>query len=178
MPSRSEHTCLRLSPLVAALSCRDKISAVPQVSAGLLMYRYAGTVLKVFLVHPGGPFWVGKDEGAWSIPKGLIDPGEDSFEAAKREFEEETSIPPVEPFISLGEIRQKSGKRIVAWAFEGRAELPTVKSNVFTMEWPPHSGVKKEFPEIDKGGFFFLGEARKKINRSQQEFLNRLEKLQ
>ncbi|MBV9299077.1 MAG: NUDIX domain-containing protein [Verrucomicrobia bacterium] len=150
---------------------------MPQVSAGLLMYRYAGSVLEVFLVHPGGPFWAGKDEGAWSIPKGIIDPGEDSLEAAKREFEEETSIPPSEPFISLGQIRQKSGKTILAWAFQGRAELPSVKSNFFTMEWPPHSGVQKDFPEIDKGEFFSLLDARKKINRSQQEFLDRLEGL-
>jgi predicted NUDIX family NTP pyrophosphohydrolase len=164
--------------LVAALFRRAKICVVPQVSAGLLMYRYAGPVLEVFLVHPGGPFWTGKDEGVWSIPKGLIDPGEDSLEAAKREFEEETSIPSCEPFICLGEIRQKSGKRILAWAFRAKAELPLVKSNLFTMEWPPHSGVKKDFPEIDKGEFFSLSEARKKINRCQEEFLERLEGLQ
>jgi predicted NUDIX family NTP pyrophosphohydrolase len=164
--------------LIAAISHRGRIWAVPQVSAGLLMYRYAGSVLEVFLVHPGGPFWIGKDEGAWSIPKGLIDPGEDSLEAAKREFEEETSIRPVEPFFWLGEIRQRSGKRILAWAFKGRAELPLVKSNLFTMEWPPHSGVNKDFPEIDKGEFFLLSEARKKINPSQEEFLDRLEGLQ
>jgi predicted NUDIX family NTP pyrophosphohydrolase len=139
------------------------------------MYRYAGPVLEVFLVHPGGPFWAGKDEGAWSIPKGLIDPGEDNLEAAKREFEEETSIPSSGPFICLGEIRQKSGKRIFAWAFQGSADLPCLKSNRFTLEWPPHSGVKKDFPEIDQGGFFSIPNAWTKINRSQAEFLVRLE---
>ena len=170
-------TALRFSPLVAGLFRHGKICVVPQVSAGLLMYRYAQSTLEVFLVHPGGPFWAGKDKGAWSIPKGLIGPGEDSLEAAKREFEEETSIAPSEPFICLGEIRQKSGKRIFAWAFHGRADLPLVKSNLFTMEWPPHSGVKKDFPEIDKGEFFSLPEARRKINQSQVQFLDRLESL-
>ncbi len=140
-----------------------------------MMYRFSDSVLEVFLVHPGGPFWAAKDEGAWSIPKGLIEPGEDSFAAAKREFEEETSIPSSEPYFDLGEIRQKSGKRILAWAFERRGEVPPVKSNLFSMEWPPRSGLKKEFPEIDKGEFFSLPEARRKINQSQVDFLDRLE---
>jgi predicted NUDIX family NTP pyrophosphohydrolase len=139
------------------------------------MYRYAGSVLEVFLVHPGGPFWTAKDEGAWSIPKGLINPGEDKFEAAKREFQEETSISSSGPFIDLGEIRQRSGKRIFAWAFQGSAGIPFVKSNLFTLEWPPRSGLKRDFPEIDKGEFFALPEAWRKINRSQAEFLDRLE---
>jgi predicted NUDIX family NTP pyrophosphohydrolase len=166
---------VRFSPCVAALFLLIKICTVPQLSAGLLMYRFRGSVLEVFLVHPGGPFWAAKDEGAWSIPKGLIEPGEDNFAGARREFEEETSIPSSEPFLDLGEIRQKSGKRISAWAFETRSDAPSVKSNLFTMEWPPRSGVKKEFPEIDKGQFFALPEARKKINQSQAEFLDRLE---
>ena len=139
------------------------------------MYRFRDSVLEVFLVHPGGPFWAAKDEGAWSIPKGLIEPGEDALAAAKREFQEETSILSSEPFLGLGEIRQKSGKRILAWAFERRGDAPSVKSNLFTMEWPPRSGLKKDFPEIDKGEFFALSEARRKINRSQGEFLDRLE---
>jgi predicted NUDIX family NTP pyrophosphohydrolase len=145
------------------------------VSAGLLMYRYSGSILEVFLVHPGGPFWAGKEDGAWSIPKGLVDPGEDNLAAAKREFEEETSIPPSEPFIDLGEIRQKSGKRIFVWAFQRTGGTPSVKSNLFTMEWPPHSGLLKAFPEVDKGEFFSLPDALKKINRSQAEFLVKLE---
>ena len=169
------HTMLcSYSPLVAALFLDDKILRVPQVSAGLLMYRYAGSVLEVFLVHPGGPFWVKKDEGSWSIPKGLIDPGEDSLDAAKREFEEETSISAKGPFIDLGEIRQKSGKRIFAWAFQWSGDVPGVKSNLFALEWPPRSGRKMDFPEIDKWEFFSLSVARKKISQSQVEFLDRL----
>jgi predicted NUDIX family NTP pyrophosphohydrolase len=139
------------------------------------MYRYSGLVLEVFLVHPGGPFWAGKEEGAWSVPKGLVDPGEDYLAAAKREFEEETSIPPSEPFIDLGEVRQKSGKRIFVWAFQRSGATPGVKSNLFTLEWPPHSGLRKAFPEVDKGEFFSLPDALQKINRSQAEFLMRLE---
>jgi predicted NUDIX family NTP pyrophosphohydrolase len=139
------------------------------------MYRYSRSVLEVFLVHPGGPFWAGKEEGAWSIPKGVVDPGEDYLAAAKREFEEETSIAPSEPFIGLGEVRQKSGKRVFVWAFQRSGAPPGVKSNLFTMEWPPHSGLQKDFPEIDKGEFFSLPDALLKINRAQAEFLVRLE---
>jgi predicted NUDIX family NTP pyrophosphohydrolase len=151
------------------------ILAVPQVSAGLLMYRNTGPILEVFLVHPGGPFWVKKDEGAWSIPKGIVDPGEDNLDAARREFEEETSISSLGPFIDLGEIRQKSGKRILAWAFQRSGSLPSMKSNFFALEWPPRSGRKTDFPEIDKWEFFSMADAQKKINRSQVEFLRRLE---
>ena len=151
-----------------------------QASAGLLMYRKSGSVLEVFLVHPGGPFGAKRDQGAWSIPKGLIGEGEDKLEAAKREFAEETSIvpsePPSEPFIYLGEIRQKSGKHVYGWAFEGNCDSSQVKSNTFTLEWPPKSGQMKEFPEIDKGEFFSLSDALRKINQNQAEFLDRLEK--
>src|SRR6202012_3897085 len=110
---------------------------MPKLSAGLLMYRRKTGALEVFLAHPGGPFWAKKDEGAWSIPKGLVDPGEDYLEAAKREFEEETSIHGSEPCLPLGEIRQKSGKRILAWAFQQSEDIQSVKSNLFTLEWPP-----------------------------------------
>jgi predicted NUDIX family NTP pyrophosphohydrolase len=138
------------------------------------MYRKSGSILEVFLVHPGGPLWARKDEGAWSIPKGLVDEGEDRLEAAKREFLEETSIPPTEPFIYLGDIRQKSGKRIYAWAFSGNCDLSQMNSNTFTLEWPPKSGQMKEFPEIDKGEFFPIPEARRKIIPAQAGFLDRL----
>ena len=147
---------------------------MPQMSAGLLMYRKAGSGLEVFLVHPGGPFWVRKDNGAWSIPKGIITEGEDKLEAAKREFAEETSINSSEPYIYLGEVRQKSGKRVYAWAFERNGDLPQIKSNTFTLEWPPGSRRMSEFPEIDQGRFFSLPEAHQKINGYQEEFLNRL----
>jgi predicted NUDIX family NTP pyrophosphohydrolase len=138
------------------------------------MYRKFRGILEVFLVHPGGPLWANKDEGAWSIPKGLIDEGEDRLAAARREFVEETSIPPAEPFIYLGEIRQKSGKRVYAWAFKRDCDLPQIKSNSFTLEWPPKSGKMKVFPEIDKGQFFPVPDARRKIIQSQADFLERL----
>jgi predicted NUDIX family NTP pyrophosphohydrolase len=138
------------------------------------MYRKSGGLLEVFLVHPGGPLWAKKDEGAWSIPKGLIGEGEERLEAAKREFFEETSITPAEPFIYLGEIRQKSGKRVYAWAFAGSCDSSQIKSNSFTLEWPPKSGNIKEFPEIDQGRFFPVPDARRKIIQSQADFLERL----
>jgi predicted NUDIX family NTP pyrophosphohydrolase len=152
------------------------MSTIRPCSAGLLMYRKFGSVLEVFLVHPGGPFWTKKDRGAWSIPKGLVGEGEDKLEAAKREFTEETSILASEPFIYLGEIRQKSGKRVYGWAFAGNCDSSQVKSNTFTLEWPPKSGRRQEFPEVDKAEFFSLSEARHKINQSQTEFLDKLEK--
>jgi predicted NUDIX family NTP pyrophosphohydrolase len=151
-------------------------SLMPQTSAGLLMYRWSGSVLEVFLVHPGGPFWAKKDEGSWSIPKGLVNEDEDKLEAAKREFAEETSIVPSGPWIDLGVIRQKSGKNVYGWAFEGNCDPAQVKSNTFTMEWPPKSAQMKQFPEIDKGDFFSLSDALRKINQNQAEFLKRLEK--
>ena len=138
------------------------------------MYRKSGNILEVFLVHPGGPFWAKKDNGAWSIPKGLVEEGEDRLEAAKREFLEETSILPVEPFICLGEIRAKSGKSVFVWAFMGTCDLPKIVSNTFSLEWPPKSGQMKEFPEVDKGQYFRLPDAQCKITKSQAELLERL----
>ena len=145
-----------------------------QVSAGLMMYRKSGSSVEIFLVHPGGPFWAKKEQGAWSIPKGLVEPGEDKLEAAKREFSEETSLVPSGPFIELGQIRQKSGKQVYAWAFEGKCDPPSIKSNTFALEWPPRSGRMSEFPEIDRGEFFAIAEALRKINPQQAEFVNRL----
>jgi predicted NUDIX family NTP pyrophosphohydrolase len=145
-----------------------------QVSAGLMMYRKSGSSVEIFLVHPGGPFWAKKEQGAWSIPKGLVEPGEDKLEAAKREFLEETSVVPSGPFIELGQIRQKSGKQVYAWAFEGKCDPPSIKSNTFALEWPPRSGRMSEFPEIDRGEFFAVAEALRKINPQQAEFVNRL----
>jgi predicted NUDIX family NTP pyrophosphohydrolase len=145
-----------------------------QVSAGLMMYRKSGSSVEIFLVHPGGPFWARKEQGAWSIPKGLVEPGEDKLEAAKREFSEETSVVPSGPFIELGQIRQRSGKEVYAWAFEGICDPPSIKSNTFALEWPPRSGRMSEFPEIDRGEFFAVAEALRKINPQQAEFVNRL----
>ena len=145
------------------------------ISAGLMMYTFKDKELKVFLVHPGGPFFVKKDEGYWGIPKGLIEKNEDLFKAAKREFEEETGVIPTGKFIPLDFIVQKSGKKVYAWAYEAENDLPIeIACNTFEMEWPPHSGKKQNFPEVDKGEFFNIEDAIKKINPAQNEFINRL----
>ena len=120
------------------------------VSAGLLLFRRPRGRLEVFLAHPGGPFWAARDLGAWSIPKGLLDPGEDLLTAACREFEEETGIKPVGPFLPLGSSRQKAGKLIHGWACEGEAEPEQVRSNTMRIEWPPKSGKWQTFPEVDR----------------------------
>ncbi|MBI4044597.1 MAG: NUDIX domain-containing protein [Candidatus Diapherotrites archaeon] len=147
-----------------------------KTSAGLLMYRLKDGELEVFLAHPGGPFYVRKDEGFWTIPKGEVNENEELLAAAQREFEEETGVVPEVEFIPLGSVRQKSGKIVHAWAFEGKKEphiLP--KSNFFEMEWPPHSGKTGRFPEIDKAEFFGAKKAREKIHPAQAEFIERLE---
>lgn len=145
------------------------------ISAGLLMYRLADKHLEIFLAHMGGPFFKNKDEGYWTIPKGLIENEESVKEAAIREFHEETGIIPEEPFLSLGEIRQKGGKKVIAWAFKysGKPDIQ-IESNTFEMEWPPKSGNKQTFYEIDKARFFIEGEAKKKINPAQLPFIERL----
>jgi predicted NUDIX family NTP pyrophosphohydrolase len=144
-------------------------------SAGLLMFRRKTGALEVLLAHPGGPFFARKDEGVWTIPKGEAAPGEDLLTRARKEFEEELGIQPTGHFFSLGSIKQKGGKTVYAWAFEG--DLPdsfACKSNTFEMEWPPHSGKLTKFPEIDRAKFFLEKEARQKINPAQAEFLDRL----
>ncbi len=146
------------------------------VSAGLLMYRFTRGELKVFLVHPGGPFYKNKDAGYWSIPKGEIGTGENALDTAIREFTEETGIMPHGEFIPLDSVRQKSGKIVHAWAFSGNwDEKNPIVSNTFEMEWPPRSGIKKQFPEIDQASFFSIPQAMEKINAAQQEFIRRLE---
>ena len=149
--------------------------AKSRVSAGLLMYRHQGGQLQVLLAHPGGPFFKNKDDGAWSIPKGEIEADEDFLEAAQREFEEETSLKPVGPFIELTPVKQKGGKVVHAWAFEGDCDLAKIISNTFTMEWPPKSGRQTEFPEIDRAEFFDLKTARQKINAAQARMIDELE---
>jgi len=146
-------------------------------SAGLLMYRFKDGVLQVFLVHPGGPYWSNKDDGAWSIPKGIIDPGEDPLSAANREFQEETGISPDGTFIALTPLKQPSGKIIYAWAFEGECDPAIIRSNTFSMEWPPHSGEMREFYEIDRGQWFPSDVAKTKIIKGQRGFIEELERL-
>jgi predicted NUDIX family NTP pyrophosphohydrolase len=148
-----------------------------KMSAGLLMYRITEGRLEVFLIHPGGPFWRNKDAGAWSIPKGEINAGEDYLLAARREFQEETGIKPEGTFLSLGSTKLKSGKVVHAWAFEGSCEPATIKSNTLKIEWPPKSGKLQEIPEVDKAAFWLLAEAKIKINPAQMKFLERLEEI-
>ena len=143
-------------------------------SAGLLMFRRRLSEVEVLLVHPGGPFWRKKDLGLWSIPKGEYTDGETALAAAKREFEEETSIKPAGEFMPLDEIKQPSGKIITAWAFEGDCSPSEIHSNHFSMEWPPKSGKTQEFPEIDRAAWFSLEDARSRILKGQIGFLDRL----
>jgi predicted NUDIX family NTP pyrophosphohydrolase len=145
-------------------------------SAGILMYRYCASTLEIFLVHPGGPFWKNKDLGAWSIPKGEFDKGEDPLEAAKREFHEETGFTVNGSFIALGPVRQAGGKLVYAWATEGDYKAESIKSNSFTMEWPPRSGRRKEFPEVDRAGWFSIELAKEKIVEGQLMLLDELQR--
>jgi predicted NUDIX family NTP pyrophosphohydrolase len=147
---------------------------MPIISAGILMYRFREGVAEVFLVHPGGPFWSGKDAGAWSIPKGIIDAHEDALVAAKREFEEETGSKVSGDFTQLSSVKLKSGKVLLAWAVNGDCDPSEIKSNTFPMEWPPHSGRRQEFPEVDRAAWFTIGEAKKKINPRQVPLLEEL----
>lgn len=147
---------------------------MPKTSAGLLMYRVRGGEIEVLLVHPGGPFWRNKDAGAWTIPKGGIQDGEDGLTAARREFEEETGFKPHGPFVELKPIVQKSGKIVQGWAFAGDCDPRQMKSNTFTMEYPPKSGQMREFPEIDRAEFFGLEDAKGKIIPAQIQFLEEL----
>ena len=144
-------------------------------SAGILLYKKVNRQLNVFLVHPGGPFWKNKDLGAWSIPKGEFTEGEDALDAAIREFEEETSVRIGGDFIELGTVKLKSGKVIYAWALENDIDASIIKSNEFEIEWPPKSGKKIKIPEIDRGEWFNIPTALKKINPAQQELITRLE---
>ena len=141
------------------------------------MYRRRNGRLEVLLVHLGGPFWKQKDAGSWFVPKGEINPGEETLAAARREFQEETGIAPQGEFLQLGEVKHKSGKQVFAWAFEGDCNPASCRSNSFEMEWPPKSGKMAEFPEIDRAEFFTVEGARQKMHPAEFEFLGRLEKL-
>jgi predicted NUDIX family NTP pyrophosphohydrolase len=145
-----------------------------KTSAGILLYRQRRGRLEVFLVHPGGPFWAKKDLGAWSLPKGEFEPDEDPLDAARREFTEETGFPIDGEFRVLTPLRQPSGKTIHAWAVEGDCDPAEVRSNTFEMEWPPRSGKRSAFPEVDRADWFALDEARKRIIAGQAPFLDQL----
>src|SRR5690348_5544342 len=151
---------------------------MPKQSAGLLMYRRSSGRPEVFLVHPGGPFWAKKDLGAWTIPKGEYEAGEDPLAAAQREFQEETSFTPTSPFLPLGTVRQASGKTVIAWAFEGDCDPAQLVSNTCMIEWPPRSARHMEIPEVDRGAWFSLDEARVRIRKEQIAYLSLLEERQ
>ena len=148
---------------------------MPRVSAGLLMYRIQDGKLQVLLAHPGGPLFKNKDEGAWTIPKGEIELGEDLLEAAKREFKEEIGVTPTGPFIALTPITQKGGKIVHAWAFKGDCDPGTIVSNTFSIEWPPRSGRLMDFPEIDRAEFYDVAVASRKIKAAQAALIDELQ---
>lgn len=148
-----------------------------RLSCGLLMYVRGDDGVRVLLVHPGGPYWRNKDEGAWSIPKGLPAEGEDPLAAAQREFHEETGLPAAPPFLALVPVKQKGGKLVHCWAFEGEADLSTFKSLPFTLEWPPDSGRMAEFPEADKAALFTPTEAAAHIVPEQRPLITELQRL-
>lgn len=157
----------RMAPVVAS---------DPLVSSGLLVHRCRdGADVEVLIAHPGGPLWARKDDGAWTIPKGLVDPGEDLLTAARREFAEEIGQPaPTGAVLDLGEVRLKSGKRVFAFAVDGDLDVSQVHSNTFEMVWPPRSGRRQRFPEVDRAQWFSLADARVKLNPAQAAFIDRL----
>jgi predicted NUDIX family NTP pyrophosphohydrolase len=161
---------------VASAQSEPNSCQMPQRSAGILLYRRRqGGGVEVLLVHPGGPYWARKDEGAWGIPKGGYEPGEDPLAAARREFEEETGVsPPAGEAIALGSFRQSTAKIVDAWAVEGDFDPATLKSNTFAMEWPPRSGRMREVPEVDRAEWFVPEEAARKILRGQRPILEAL----
>lgn len=150
---------------------------MPKISAGLLLYRLHGGSFEVFLVHPGGPFWARKDAGAWSIPKGEAAAGEELLAAAQREFQEETGLGVVGDFRALAPVRQPGGKVVHAWAVAADCDPDAIRSNTFEMEWPPRSGQKREFPEVDRAAWLDLPAARIKITKGQRGLLDQLEQL-
>ena len=150
---------------------------MPRRSSGIVLYRRPEPGLEVLLVHPGGPLWARRDAGAWSIPKGEYEDGEDPAAAARREFAEELGSPaPEGELIDLGEVKQRSGKLVRAWALPGDLDATAITSNTFALEWPPRSGRTREFPEVDRAEWFTLDQARERINPSQVPLLDRLER--
>ena len=148
-----------------------------KISAGILLYRRRGGTLEVFLVHPGGPFWAKRDEGAWSIPKGEADAGEDLLARAKAEFQEETGFAPTNDLRALAAVKQAGGKLVHAFAGEGDCDAGAIQSNTFDLEWPPRSGRVRAFPEVDRAQWFGFAAARAKINPAQRGLIDELERL-
>lgn len=148
-----------------------------KISAGLLLHRRSANRLEVFLVHPGGPFWAKKDVGAWSIPKGEVEPGQNELSEARRELREETGVEVEGEFRPLKPIKQAGGKSVHAWAIEGDCDPARIVSNTFAMEWPPRSGKQQSFPEADRAAWFDLPTARQKINPAQAALLDELEEI-
>jgi predicted NUDIX family NTP pyrophosphohydrolase len=146
-------------------------------TAGLLLYRIRDSAVEVFLVHPGGPFWAKKDEGAWSIPKGEFADDEQPLSAARREFQEETGFSMEGNFMALAPLKQRSGKLVYAWALEGDCDAGAIKSNLFSMEWPPRSGKRQEYPEVDRASWFTLESAKRRIVPGQIAFLEELQQM-
>jgi predicted NUDIX family NTP pyrophosphohydrolase len=153
---------------------RDYRRVMARTSAGVLLFRRRGDGLEVLLVHPGGPLWAKKDEGAWSIPKGEIESDEDPLAAARREFEEELGSPVSGEFVALAPIRQASGKLVRAWAVEGEFDPSALTSGTFSMEWPPKSGRQQNFPEVDRVEWFTIDDAKRKINKAQIPLLDQV----
>jgi predicted NUDIX family NTP pyrophosphohydrolase len=147
-----------------------------KASAGILLYRFRRGQLEVLLIHPGGPYWARKDAGAWSIPKGEIEAGHDAFDTAKREFHEETGFEIDGTFIALAALKQPGGKVIHAWCVEGDVDADAIVSNTFAMEWPPGSGIQRDFPEADRGGWFTVPVAIEKLLRGQRGFVDELQR--
>ncbi len=145
-----------------------------KLSAGILLYRTRGDQVEVFLVHPGGPYWARKEDGAWSIPKGEYTEGDDPLTTARREFREETGSEVIGSFRPVSPVKQPSGKVVSVWVVEGDLDPATVKSNTFSLEWPPHSGTMQEFPEVDRGAWFDIATARTKLQPGQRGFLDQL----
>jgi predicted NUDIX family NTP pyrophosphohydrolase len=151
---------------------------MPKQSAGLLLHRTTNSQLEIFLVHPGGPFWAKKDDGAWSIPKGEFEPDEDPLTAAQREFQEETGFTQTGPFAPLTPVKQSGGKLIHAWAVEApRLDPSAIRSNTFSIEWPPRSAQSRKFPEVDRAAWFPLPQARAKILKAQLPLLDQLQQI-
>jgi predicted NUDIX family NTP pyrophosphohydrolase len=145
-------------------------------SAGILLYRHGPQGLELLLAHPGGPYWSRRDDGAWTLPKGEVDPGEDPLAAALRELTEETGFAAEPPYLPLGEVRMRSGKRVIGWAARGDADPAMLRSNRFELEWPPKSGRMRSFPEVDRAAWFTPEQARVKLLPAQSEFVLRLQK--